>query len=105
MPRGGGVVAIGTIRRSLPSARAALITATREENADPAGCCRRQGGRGRPGGLAWSVQETERPPTLRSAKTQISWALNIFREEHKTEILRISGNAGQRGYQDTCPAK
>lgn len=45
------VVAIGTIRRSLPSAKAALITATREENADPAGCRRRQGGRGRPGGL------------------------------------------------------
>ena len=29
------VVAIGTIRRSLPSAKAALITATREENATP----------------------------------------------------------------------
>ena len=78
MPRGGGVVAIGTIRRSLPSAKAALITATRGENAGPAGCRRRQGGRGRPGGLAWGVQETERPPTVRSAKTQISWALNIF---------------------------
>jgi hypothetical protein len=73
MPRGGGIAAIGTIRRSLPSAKAALITATREENADPAGCRRRQGGRGRPGGLAWGVQETERPPHLTVRKTQIGW--------------------------------
>ena len=48
MPRGGGVAAVGTIRRSLPQPRRATS------------------------GLAWGVQETERSPTLRSAKTQIS---------------------------------
>jgi hypothetical protein len=62
MPRGGGGVALGTIRRSLPSAKAALITATREENADPAGCRRRQGGRGRPGGLAWAFRKLNALP-------------------------------------------
>ena len=35
MPRGGGVVAIGTIRRSLPSAKAALITATAKRMRTP----------------------------------------------------------------------
>jgi hypothetical protein len=48
MPRGVGVVAIGTIRRSLPQPRRVAS------------------------GLAWGVQGTERSPTLRSAKTQIS---------------------------------
>lgn len=35
MPRGGGVVAIGTIRRSLPSAKAALIMATAKRMRTP----------------------------------------------------------------------
>jgi hypothetical protein len=37
MPRGGGVVAIGTIRRSLPSAKAALIMATAKRMRTPQG--------------------------------------------------------------------
>jgi CheY-like chemotaxis protein len=63
MPGGGGVVATAAIRRSLPSAKAALITATREENADPAGCRIRHGGRGWPGGMAMAFRKLNALPS------------------------------------------
>lgn len=73
MPRGGGIAAIGTIRRSLPSAKAALITATREEMRTPQAATDVKAAAG--GLAAWpgAFRKLNALPTLRSAKTQIGW--------------------------------